>query len=104
MTGTFDKFGISLSPVALTATVASFITSPLHVPVRSLFTKNKEVDGEQACNIAWKAVRDDDLGAIPGSKGGKASAKPAADPAPAQVAPAKKAPREAVGIPDIMTY
>ena len=58
------------APIALTATIASFITSPLHVPVRSLFAENKEVDGEQACKIAWKAVRDDDLGAVPGAKTG----------------------------------
>lgn len=70
MTGTFDKFGIHLNPIALTATAASFITSPLHVPVRSLFAKDKEVDGEQACKIAWQAVQDNDLSAVPGAKKG----------------------------------
>ena len=46
------------NPLELITTVASFITSPLHVPVRSLFAENKEVDREQACKIAWKAVQD----------------------------------------------
>ncbi len=99
MTGTFDKFGISLNPIDLTATVVSFITSPVFVPIRSLFADDKEVDGEQACKIAWQAVQNDDLGAIPGSGGNK---HPEPDAATDQAG--KKPADEAVGIPDTMTY
>lgn len=107
MTGTFDKYGISLNPIELTATAVSFITSPLHVPVRSLFAKDKEVDGEQACKIAWKAVRDDDLAAVPGAKGVKENSTKAAKSAGGQagkIGAGQKGEDKAVGIPDTMTY
>jgi hypothetical protein len=51
------------------ATIASFITSPLHVPVRSLFAEGKEVDGEEACKIAWAIMRNDAFGNMPRAKG-----------------------------------
>jgi uncharacterized protein involved in outer membrane biogenesis len=99
MSGTFNEFGVSLNPIELTATAVSFITSPLHVPVRSLFSEDKEVDGEQACKIAWKAVQDDDLGAIPGAEG---NTHP--EPGVQEDQADKKPADEAVGIPDHMTY
>ncbi len=55
LTGTFDKFHISLNPLSLTATAVSFITSPLHVPVRRLFTKGLPEDGHEACKAMWDA-------------------------------------------------
>lgn len=55
LSGTFDNFNISLNPLSLTATAVSFITSPLHVPVRRLFTKGLPDDGYEACKAMWDA-------------------------------------------------
>jgi uncharacterized protein involved in outer membrane biogenesis len=104
MTGTFDKFGVSLSPIDVTATVVSFITSPVFVPIRSLFADDKEVDGEQACKIAWQAVQNDDLGAVPGSKTGAKTGAGSSAPFTEEAKPDRKGETEAVGIPDHMTY
>ena len=53
--GTFDDFGLSMNPLGLTKTVVSFITSPLHVPVRRLFKEGLPEDGLEACKAMWKA-------------------------------------------------
>ena len=53
--GSFDDFGISVNPLSLTQTVVSFITSPLHVPVRRVFSKELPADGIEACQAMWKA-------------------------------------------------
>lgn len=53
LTGTFDDFHISLNPLSVTATAVSFITSPLHVPVRRLFAKGLPEDGYEACKVMW---------------------------------------------------
>ena len=95
MSGTFDKFGIHINPVELTATTVSFLTSPLHVPVRSLFSGDVEVDGEKACKIAWQSVN---ANTLPGPEGSKGAAPAAAKPA------AEKPIDEAVGIPDTMSF
>jgi len=55
LTGTFDNFNISLNPVGLTTTAISFISSPLHVPVRRLFNKGLPEDGYEACKAMWDA-------------------------------------------------
>ena len=51
--GHFDDFGVSVNPLGLTKTVVSFITSPLHVPVRRLFKKGLPEDGLEACKAMW---------------------------------------------------
>lgn len=53
--GTFDDFGLSINPLGLTKTAVSFITSPLHVPVRRLFKEGLPEDGLGACKAMWEA-------------------------------------------------
>ena len=54
VTGTFDDFHLDLSPLAITKTVASFVTSPVHVPIRRIFTKDIPSDGVEACKTMWE--------------------------------------------------
>ncbi len=54
VSGSFDKFSLSVNPLGLTKTVVSFVTSPIHVPVRRLFNKALPEDGKEAC----KAMRE----------------------------------------------
>ena len=54
ITGTFDDFNLDLSPLALTKTVASFVTSPVHVPIRRILTKDVPSDGAEACKAMWE--------------------------------------------------
>ena len=51
--GTFDEFGIGVNKLRLTTTVASFLTSPIHVPLRRLFSGKIPADGKEACRMAW---------------------------------------------------
>ena len=53
VSGKFDDFGIGINVVRLTGTVTSFITSPLHVPLRRIFAKKRPEDGKEACRQAW---------------------------------------------------
>jgi len=53
VSGKFDDFGIGINVVRLTGTVTSFITSPLHVPLRRIFAKKRPEDGKEACQEAW---------------------------------------------------
>jgi len=53
VSGKFDDFGIGINVVRLTGTVASFVTSPLHVPLRRIFAKKRPEDGKEACQQAW---------------------------------------------------
>lgn len=52
--GTFDDFGLRFNMIQITGTVASFVTSPIHVPIRRLFAGNKPADGKEACRMAWE--------------------------------------------------
>ncbi len=54
VSGKFDDFGIGINIVRLTGTVTSFVTSPLHVPLRRIFAKKRPEDGKEACRQAWK--------------------------------------------------
>ncbi len=58
--GSFDKFGLSINPLGLTKSVVSFITSPVHVPVRRLFGKGLPEDGKEACKAMWEASEEQD--------------------------------------------
>ncbi len=54
VSGKFDDFGIGINVVRLTGTVASFVTSPVHVPLRRIFAKKRPEDGKEACRHAWE--------------------------------------------------
>ncbi len=51
--GSFEDFGIGINKLLLTTSLASFITSPLHVPIRRLFVGERPEDGVEACRAAW---------------------------------------------------
>lgn len=51
--GSFKEFGIGINKLLLTGTVASFVTSPIHVPLRRLFVGERPQDGVEACWAAW---------------------------------------------------
>jgi len=53
LSGKFDDFGIDLNALVLTGKSVSFITSPLHVPLRRIFVKGEPEDGEEACAEVW---------------------------------------------------
>ena len=54
VSGKFDDFGIGINVVYLTGTVASFVTSPFHVPLRRIFAQKRPEDGKEACLQAWE--------------------------------------------------
>jgi uncharacterized protein involved in outer membrane biogenesis len=51
--GTFEDFDIGINTIRLTTTAASFVTSPIHVPLRRLFSGERPEDGAEACRQAW---------------------------------------------------
>lgn len=57
--GSFDDFGLGVNPLRLTGSVISFITSPLHVPVRRVFREKVPADGREACELAWDRTADE---------------------------------------------
>jgi uncharacterized protein involved in outer membrane biogenesis len=52
--GSFEDFGIGINKLRLTTSIASFITSPVHVPLRRLFVGERPEDGVEACQAAWE--------------------------------------------------
>jgi uncharacterized protein involved in outer membrane biogenesis len=54
VSGKFDDFGIGVKPGHIVRTVGTFITSPVHVPLRRLFAGEIPADGKDACRIAWE--------------------------------------------------
>lgn len=52
--GTFKDFGLDISIGSLVGTVISFITSPVHVPIRRIAVDELPRDGKDACRRAWK--------------------------------------------------
>jgi len=50
--GSFDDFGVGVQPGGLFGTTIRFITSPVTVPLRRLFTKDLPADGKDVCGIA----------------------------------------------------
>lgn len=54
VSGKFDDFGIGVRPGHIVRTVGTFITSPVHVPLRRLFAGEIPADGKDACRIAWE--------------------------------------------------
>ena len=57
--GSFDDFGVGVSPVRAARSVISFVTSPLHVPIRRVFRKEVPEDGREACELAWEKTADE---------------------------------------------
>ncbi len=51
--GRFEDFAIGINKLRLTTSLASFVTSPLHVPLRRLFVGERPADGKEACRAAW---------------------------------------------------
>ncbi len=54
VSGSFEDFKIKINKLLLTKSLASFITSPFHVPVKRLFVNERPEDGKEACLMAWK--------------------------------------------------
>ncbi len=56
MKGSFDDFKVRINPVELTGTLFTFITSPLHVPIRRVLGESVPTeDGREACRLAWES-------------------------------------------------
>lgn len=51
--GSFADFGIKIGVFRMAGQVVSFITSPVHVPIRRVFTEAEPADGVEACKLAW---------------------------------------------------
>ena len=51
--GSFDDIGIKISAISLAGTATSFVTSPVHVPLRRIFSGTIPEDGKEACREAW---------------------------------------------------
>jgi len=51
--GEFDDFGLGIGLGRLTEAIVSFITSPVHVPIRKIFADEIPEDGQEACRQAW---------------------------------------------------
>lgn len=51
--GSFEDFGIKIGFFRMAGQVVSFVTSPIHVPIRRVFTEEESADGVEACKIAW---------------------------------------------------
>ncbi len=62
VSGRFDDFGIHINMVRLTGTVVSFVTSPVHVPLRRIFAGKKPEDGKVACREAWQKRNTEEAG------------------------------------------
>jgi uncharacterized protein involved in outer membrane biogenesis len=58
--GQFEDFRIKVNPAMLTGKAISFVTSPLHVPLRRIFKRGESADGAVACAEAWGS-RDPEL-------------------------------------------
>ena len=55
--GSFDDFGLKIGVLRMGGQVVSFVTSPFHVPVRRVFTKEAPADGIEACKAAWTTTK-----------------------------------------------
>jgi uncharacterized protein involved in outer membrane biogenesis len=63
--GSFDDFGVDVGKIRAARSVISFITSPIHVPIRRVFKKEVPADGREACELAWKKTADEGYPAEP---------------------------------------
>jgi uncharacterized protein involved in outer membrane biogenesis len=58
--GTFDDFNIGINKLSIAKTAVSFITSPITVPFKRLFSGKVPADGQIACEEAWRMDVSDD--------------------------------------------
>jgi len=58
--GTFDDFDIGINKLSIAKTAVSFITSPITVPFKRLFSGKVPADGQVACEEAWRMEVSDD--------------------------------------------
>ena len=56
--GSFDDFKLGVSPLRVARSAISFVTSPIHVPIRRIFRKEIPADGREACELAWTKTAD----------------------------------------------
>lgn len=91
LSGSFDDFGVDINPIVLTGKAISFVTSPLHVPIRRIFRRGEPEDGAQACAQAWGATDLDQRtdAAVPDGDAVPAD-EAAADPGPKTVPKPKR--------------
>ncbi|MEA3275638.1 MAG: hypothetical protein U9Q81_10200 [Pseudomonadota bacterium] len=61
--------------MVLTGKAVSFVTSPLHVPLRRIFVKGEPADGKEACAEVWGG-RD----GVGSDEGGETTADKGAEP------------------------
>ena len=54
VSGKFEDWGLDIGIVPAAWAGISFVTSPVHVPIRRLFGGNKPLEGEAACRKAWQ--------------------------------------------------
>ena len=52
LVGSFADLGIKIGVFRMAGQVVSFVTSPIHVPIRRVLTENEPADGVDACNPA----------------------------------------------------
>jgi uncharacterized protein involved in outer membrane biogenesis len=57
--GSFEDFALGVNPLRLTGSVFSFVTSPLHVPIRRVFREKVPADCREACELAWDRTADE---------------------------------------------
>ena len=55
--GSFNDFSLGVNKLQLVGSAFSFITSPIHVPLRRLFSKQIPANGREACLEAWKKTK-----------------------------------------------
>ena len=63
--GSFDDFGMGVSKIRAARSAISFITSPVHVPIRRVFRKEIPADGQDACELAWEKTAAEGYSAEP---------------------------------------
>ncbi len=59
--GKLDDFGLKINALRMAGQVLSFITSPVHVPIRRVVTIEEPSDGVEACKLAWNRTIDESV-------------------------------------------
>lgn len=62
--GPFDDFSFGIGITKLTRAVVSFITSPIHVPIRKVFAGKIPEDGKEACMQAWSLTGEENSNSV----------------------------------------
>lgn len=56
--GNLDDFGLKIGALRMAGQIISFITSPIHVPIRRVFTEDAPEEGVAACTHAWTMTKE----------------------------------------------